>query len=282
VSLRPRGDTAFGTRVEIKNLNSVRSLGRAVDHEVERQAAVLRDGATITQETRHWDEDAGVTSTLRAKEEVFDYRYFPDPDLVAVEPDAAWVAELAADLPELPAAARERLRASGVEVERAATVVATGMTRALDDAVTAGAPATTAAKWLTNEVLGWSNERGIEPADVVLSGEDLAALVAMVDDATLSTKLARQVLDGVLAGEGTPADVVAARSLAQVSDAGELERMVTAAIAAQPDAAERVRAGNHKAIGALVGAVMRASGGQANPALVNELLRDRLVGDDER
>lgn len=279
VSLRPRGAAEFGTRVEVKNLNSVRSLGRAVDHEVQRQTDLLDDGGQITQETRHWDEDAGVTSTLRAKEEVFDYRYFPDPDLVAVEPDAAWIADLAADLPELPAAARERLRAAGLDSERAVTVVGTGMTQAFDDAVAAGAPAAEVAKWLTNEVLGWGNTHDVAPDDLPLSGGDLAALVAMVGDGTLSTALARQVLDGVLAGEGTPAEVAAARGLEQVSDSGELERMVDEAIAAQPDAAERVRTGNHKAIGALVGAVMRASRGQANPALVNELLRERLIGD---
>lgn len=281
VSLRPRGDADYGTRVEIKNLNSVRSLGRAVDHEIERQTGLLDDGLQITQETRHWDEDAGVTSTLRAKEEVFDYRYFPDPDLVAVEPSVSWVAQLAADLPELPGPARDRLRSGGLDADRAATVVATGMTPVLDRAVAAGAPVLDSAKWLTNEVLAWSNEHAVDPGQLVLSGDDLAALVAMVDDGTLSTALARQVLDGVLSGEGTPADVVDARELAQVSDAGELEHMVAAAIAAQPDAAERVRAGNHKAIGALVGAVMRDSRGQANPALVNELLRARLIGDTE-
>ncbi|CAN5818610.1 Asp-tRNA(Asn)/Glu-tRNA(Gln) amidotransferase subunit GatB [soil metagenome] len=279
VSLRPRGAAEFGTRVEVKNLNSVRSLGRAVDHEVQRQTDLLDDGGQVAQETRHWDEDAGVTSTLRAKEEVFDYRYFPDPDLVAVEPDAAWVADLAADLPELPAAARERLRAAGLDSERAITVVGTGMTPAFDDAVAAGAPAPEVAKWLTNEVLAWGNEHDVDPDDLPLSGGDLAALVAMVGDGTLSTALARQVLGGVLAGEGTPAEVAAARGLQQVSDTAELERMVDEAIATQPDAAERVRTGNHKAVGALVGAVMRASRGQANPALVNALLRDRLIGD---
>jgi aspartyl-tRNA(Asn)/glutamyl-tRNA(Gln) amidotransferase subunit B len=277
ISLRPRGHAVFGTRVEVKNLNSVRSLGRAVAYEIERQTAVLGDGVAVTQETRHWNEDAGTTSTLRAKEEVFDYRYFPDPDLVAVEPSAEWVGQLRDDLPELPAAARGRLRAHGLDAARAATLVAAGFADVFDAAVSAGAPAQDAGKWLTNEVLGWSNEHDVEPAALPLSGGDLAELVAMVGDGTLSTKLARQVLDGVLAGEGGPREVSRARGLEQVSDAGELERMVDDAIAAQPDAAQRVRDGNHKAIGALVGAVMKASRGQANPALVNELLRTRLV-----
>ncbi len=277
VSLRPRGATAYGTRVEVKNLNSVRSLGRAVAYEIGRQTGVLDDGVEVVQETRHWDEDAGRTSTLRAKEEVFDYRYFPDPDLVAVEPAADWVARLGKELPELPSATRARLRSAGLAAHQAASLVSTGLAPVFEDAVAAGAPADDAVKWLTNEVLGWSNEQGVESGAVALSGADLAALVAMVSDGTLSTKLARQVLDGVLAGEGTPAVVARDRGLEQVSDASELERMVDEAIAAQPAAADRVRSGNHKAIGALVGAVMKASRGQANPALVNELLRDRLI-----
>jgi aspartyl-tRNA(Asn)/glutamyl-tRNA(Gln) amidotransferase subunit B len=265
--------------VEVKNLNSVRSLGRAVSHEIERQAGLLRDGVEVTQETRHWDEDAGHTSTLRAKEEVFDYRYFPDPDLVAIDPSASWVDQLREDLPELPAATRARLRDLDVDADRAATLVASGLAGVLEAAVAAGAAGGDAAKWLTNEVLGWSNEHDVEPSDIALTGADLAELVGMVRDGTLSTKLERRVLDGVLAGEGTPSVVARSRGLEQVSDTGELERMVDEAIAAQPAAAQRVRDGNHKAIGALVGAVMKASRGQANPALVNELLRDRLIGD---
>ena len=278
ISVRPRGRDVFGERVEVKNLNSVRSLGRAVAYEIERQTDLLRNGETVVRETRHWDEDAGTTSTLRAKEEVFDYRYFPDPDLVPIEPDAQWVTDLGAGLPALPAAIRARLRDElGLDAERARTLVDAGLVRVLDDAVGRGAPAGDAAKWLTNEVLGWSNEHGVEVADLPLTGAHLASLVGLVGDGTLSTKLARQVLDGVLAGEGAPADVVRARGLEQVSDSAELERLVDDAIAAQPDAAQRVRDGNHKAIGALVGAVMKASRGQANPQLVNELLRDRLI-----
>jgi len=278
VSIRPRGHAVFGERAEVKNLNSLRSLGRAVAHEIERQTELVRSGEPVARETRHWDEDAGQTSTLRRKEAVFDYRYFPDPDLVPIEPDPAWVADLEAGMPELPAAIRRRLRDdAALDAERAATLVDAGMVAVFDAAVAAGAPAGAAAKWLTNEVLGWSNDQGVEPAELPLTGEHLAALLALVADGTLSTKLAREVLGGVLAGEGSPQEVVRARGLEQVSDTAELERMVDAAIAAQPDAAARVRDGNHKAIGALVGAVMKASRGQANPQLVNQLLRDRLI-----
>jgi aspartyl-tRNA(Asn)/glutamyl-tRNA(Gln) amidotransferase subunit B len=278
VSVRPRGHAVFGERVEVKNLNSLRSLGRAVAYEIDRQTGLVRSGEPVARETRHWNEDAGLTSTLRRKEAVFDYRYFPDPDLVPIEPDPAWVADLASGLPELPAATRQRLRDElGLDAERAVTLVDAGMVRVLDAAVAAGASADAAAKWLTNEVLGWSNEHGVEPGALPLTGEHLANLLQLVADGTLSTKLAREVLDGVLAGEGSPQQVVRTRGLEQVSDAGELERMVDEAIAAQPDAAARVRDGNHKAIGALVGAVMKASRGQANPQLVNQLLRDRLI-----
>jgi aspartyl-tRNA(Asn)/glutamyl-tRNA(Gln) amidotransferase subunit B len=281
VSIRPRGHAVFGERVEIKNLNSIRSLGRAVDYEIERQTGLVRSGETIVRETRHWNEDAGHTSTLRRKEAVFDYRYFPDPDLVPVEPDPAWVAELANAMPDLPATTRSRLRSAlggSGDGDRATTLVDSGLVAVFDAAVQAGAPADDAAKWLTNEVLGWSNEHGVEPAALPLTGAHLASLLALIADGSLSTKLARQALDGVLAGEGSPEQVVQARGLAQVSDTAELERMVDDAIAAQPDAAERVRSGNVKAIGALVGAVMKASRGQANPQLVNQLLRDRLIG----
>ena len=278
VSVRRRGDEAFGTRVEVKNMNSLRSLQRAVAHEIERQGALLDAGEAVTQETRHWDEDAGRTSTLRAKEEVFDYRYFPDPDLVPVTPERADVERLAAALPELPAQMRARLTGGlGLGDEAAVTLVDAGLVVVLDDAVAAGAEPAAAAKWLANEVLSWCREADVDPAGVPLAGDALAELVDLVARGTLSTKLAREVLVGVLEGEGRPGEVAKARGLEQVSDEGELVTLVDEAIAADPAAAEKVRGGNDKAIGALVGAVMKASRGQANPQRVNELLRERLT-----
>ncbi|HEY8339872.1 MAG TPA: Asp-tRNA(Asn)/Glu-tRNA(Gln) amidotransferase subunit GatB, partial [Egibacteraceae bacterium] len=278
ISLRPVGHTVFGTRVEVKNMNSLRSLGRAIDYEIARQTELLASGQPVQQETRHWDEDAGTTSTLRAKEEVFDYRYFPDPDLVAVEPDRAWIDALRAGLPELPAAARARLAdAHGLPREVAALVVSSGLTGVLDAAIDAGAAPAEAAKWLTNEVLGWCTAHDVEPSAVPLRGAELAELLALVGDGTLSTKLARQVLEEVLDSDKTPRQVVAERGLEQISDSDELAALVDTVIAENADAAQRVRDGNTKAIGALVGAVMRATGGKANPQLVNQLLSERLI-----
>ena len=278
VSLRPVGHTVFGTRAEVKNMNSVRSLGRAIEYEIARQTDVLTSGGRIVQETRHWDEDAGRTSTLRTKETTEDYRYFPDPDLVPVAPDAGWIEELRAALPELPAAQRARLiDQHGINTEQSETLVSIGFGPLFEEAVGAGATPGEAANWLVNEVVAWSNEHGIEPTAAPVTGAHLAELSGLVADGTLSKKLARQVLSGVLDGEGSPQEIAAARGLEQISDTDAIATAVDAAIAADPGAAQKVRDGNDKAIGALVGAVMRETKGQANPALVNELLRARLL-----
>jgi len=283
VSLRPVGHSVFGTRVEVKNMNSLRSLGRAIDYEVARQTDRLSSGQPVVQETRHWNEDSGTTSTLRAKEEVFDYRYFSDPDLVPVEPDSDWVQRLRAELVELPAARRNRYTAEhGLSPGTAALLQTSGLADRFDEAVAAGAVPADAAKWLTNEVAAWCNERFVDPVTVPLSGAHLAELTRLVADGTLSTKLGREVLEAVLGAEGSPGEVVAARGLAQISDSDALGAIVDTAIAQNPDAAQRVRDGNAKAIGALVGAVMRATKGQANPGLVNQLLQARLQQAGER
>ncbi len=280
ISLRPVGHTVFGTRAEVKNMNSVRSLGRAIEYEIARQNDLLTSGQRVVQETRHWDEDAGRTSTLRTKETTEDYRYFPDPDLVPVAPDAGWIEELRSALAELPAAKRARLVAErGINGEQAGSLVATGLADVFEEAVTAGATTPEAANWLVNEVVAWCNEHGVEASAAPVTGADLAELSALVGDGTLSKKLARDVLSGVLDGEGSPRTIVTARGLEQISDTDAIAAAVDAAIAADPGAAQKVRDGNDKAIGALVGAVMRQTRGQANPGLVNELLRQRLASD---
>jgi aspartyl-tRNA(Asn)/glutamyl-tRNA(Gln) amidotransferase subunit B len=273
ISVRPVGQASFGTRVEVKNMNSVRSLGRAIEYEITRQVGLHSAGELVVQETRHWDEDAGRTSTLRVKETTEDYRYFPEPDLVVLEPDRARVEELRATLPELPAATRRRLTETyQLTAKQVATLLDGGLVGLLEDAVAAGAGPTQAANWLVNEVTSWRNEHGTAP----ITGVQLAELIGLVNDGTLSMQLARQVLIDVLAGGGDPAHIVEQRGYRQLSDVDELATIVDTVIAEQADAAARVREGNRKAIGALVGAVMRATQGKANPQLVNRLLNERL------
>jgi aspartyl-tRNA(Asn)/glutamyl-tRNA(Gln) amidotransferase subunit B len=279
VSVRRHG-APLGTRCEIKNLNSVRSLGRAIRAEALRQVQVLEDGGAIVMETRHWDEEAGVTRTLRRKETVTDYRYFPDPDLVEMTTTPEAVERVRAELPELPAAARARLAQAGVPRAQAATVLAGGMLALLDDAVAVGASAAAVANWLAGEVTGHLAASGTSLADSGLTGAHLAELVALVDDGTLSSTMAKQVLIGVLEGRGAdgPRAVAAARGLQQIGDDDALGAVIAEVVAANADAVAAVRGGNEKAIGALVGQVMRATQGRADPQRTNELLR-RAIAD---
>ncbi len=274
VSVRRPG-AELGTRCEIKNLNSVRSLGRAIRFEALRQAQVLDEGGRIVMETRHWDEEAGVTRTLRRKETVTDYRYFPDPDLVEMTTTTAAVEQVRSALPELPAAARARLAEAGVPRAQAATVLAGGMLGLLDDAVAAGAAAPAVANWLAGEVTGYLSAQSTTLDATGLTGAALAELVGMVDDGTLSSTMAKQVLVGVLesGGAATPRAVAAERGLQQIGDDDALGAIIAEVVAANPDTVTAVHGGNEKAIGALVGQVMRATQGRADPKRTNELLR---------
>jgi aspartyl-tRNA(Asn)/glutamyl-tRNA(Gln) amidotransferase subunit B len=240
---------------------------------------VLEDGGEIVMETRHWDEARGVTETLRRKESVTDYRYFPDPDLVAITMTRAQVDAIRAELGELPAAARERLVAAGLAPQLAVTVVGAGQVGLLDDAVAAGAPAPAVARWLAGEVTGQLASAGIGLDDSGLTGGHLAELVGLIDDGTLSVSLAKQVLAGVVERRGAagPAEVAREAGLEQLSDDDELRAIVARVVDADPDTLEAIRGGNPKAIGALVGAVMRETRGQADPRKTNELLRE-LIG----
>ncbi len=279
VSVRRFGEP-LGTRCEIKNLNSVRSLGRAIAYEAQRQVVLLEDGVAIRQETRHWDEGKGVTETLRVKETVTDYRYFPDPDLVAVVSPAERVEEVRARLPELPAAARARLVAAGLSPAQAVTVVGGGSLTVLDDAIAAGADPSTAANRLTGEVAGQLGAEGITLEESGLTGAHLAELEGLVADGTLSTKLAKQVLASVIDGRGAhgPKQVAETEGLQQVSDEGELRAIVEQVVADNAGTVAAIRGGNDKAIGALVGQVMKATRGQADPRKTNELLRAVIHG----
>ncbi|MBW3578623.1 MAG: Asp-tRNA(Asn)/Glu-tRNA(Gln) amidotransferase subunit GatB [Actinobacteria bacterium] len=268
----------YGTRCEIKNLNSTRSLVRAVAYEAERQIHVLESAGQIVQETRHWDEERGLTELLRRKEAVTDYRYFPDPDLVEVVSSAAWVEQLHASLPELPATARGRLVEAGVDGAQAATIVSYGLLAWYDEAVAGDADPRTTANWLTGEVVAQLNERGAEPADTAVTGHHIGELVRLVDDETLSHKLGREVLDAVFETGAAPTRIVEERGIQQISDEAALDALVERIIADNPDTAATIREGNTKAIGALVGQVMRETRGRANPQLVNQLLADRILG----
>jgi aspartyl-tRNA(Asn)/glutamyl-tRNA(Gln) amidotransferase subunit B len=276
-SLAPRGATEWGTRTETKNVNSLRSVERAVRFEIERQAGVLDAGRKVVQETRHFHEDNGTTTAGRSKEEAQDYRYFPEPDLVPVAPPAAWVEQIRAGLPELPAARRARLQAEwGLSGADMTSLRNAGALELVEATVAAGASAAEAGKWWLGDLARHANERGSELGDLPVTPEQVARVSALVRSGTLNDKLARQVLDGVLAGEGEPDDVVAARGLAIVSDDAVLAEAVDAAIAAKPDVAAKIRDGKTAAVGALIGDVMRATKGRADASRVSELILQRL------
>jgi aspartyl-tRNA(Asn)/glutamyl-tRNA(Gln) amidotransferase subunit B len=278
VSLMPRGSERLGKRTETKNVNSLRSVERAVRFEIERQAAVLDAGARVIQETRHFHEDAGTTTSGRSKEEAQDYRYFPEPDLVPVAPSAEWVAQIRAALPEAPSARRARLQAEwGLSEAEMTALSNAGALDLVDETVAAGASPSDARKWWLGEPARKANHEGLELADLAITPVQVARVAALVSSGTLTDRLARDVIEAVLAGQGDPDQVVEARGLAVVSDSEALTKAVEEAIAANPDVAARVREGKVAAVGPLVGAVMRATGGQADAARVHELILDRLT-----
>jgi aspartyl-tRNA(Asn)/glutamyl-tRNA(Gln) amidotransferase subunit B len=273
VSLRPSADAPFGTRSETKNVNSLRSVERAVRYEIGRQAALLADGGRVVQETRHWHEDTGLTTPGRSKEEAEDYRYFPEPDLVPIAPSREWVEALRDTLPENPVARRSRLASQwGITELEMSTVVHAGALDLVEATIAAGADQAAARKWWTGELARVARERGQDLADLPITPGEVVEVEALVRAGTINDKLARQVLDGVLSGEGSPAEIVDARGLAVVSDDGPLLLAIQEALAAQPDVADKIRAGKVQAAGAIVGAVMKATRGQADAGRVRELI----------
>jgi aspartyl-tRNA(Asn)/glutamyl-tRNA(Gln) amidotransferase subunit B len=276
-SLTPRGAAEWGTRTETKNVNSLRSVERAVRFEIERQAAVLDDGQKVVQETRHFHEDNGTTTPGRSKEEAQDYRYFPEPDLVPVAPEREWVDRIRASLPELPAARRIRLQADwGLSDLDMSQLSNAGALDLVSETVAAGASAADARKWWMGELARRANDTGTDLAQLPITPAQVARVSALVQAGTINDKLARQVLLGVLAGEGDPDAVVQARGLAVVSDDTVLTEAVDAAIAANPDVAAKIRDGKTAAAAALVGAVMKATRGRADASRVRELIIERL------
>jgi len=277
-SLSPHGSGRWGTRTETKNVNSLRSVERAVEYEIERQAAVLDAGERVIQETRHFHEESGVTTSGRSKEEAQDYRYFPEPDLVPLAPPRDWVEKIRASLPELPAARRARLQeAWGITPAEMTDIRNAGALDLVEQTIAAGASPADARKWWLNELARRANDTGTELASLPITPAGVAAVAALVHSGALNDRLARQVIEGVLAGEGTPDEVVAARGLAVVSDDTALSAAVDEAIAAHPDVADKIRGGKVAAAGHLVGVVMKATRGQADASRVHELILARLT-----
>jgi aspartyl-tRNA(Asn)/glutamyl-tRNA(Gln) amidotransferase subunit B len=277
LSLRPSPDAPFGTRSETKNVNSLRSVERAVRYEITRQAGVLSSGGTVVQETRHWHEDTGVTTSGRSKEEAEDYRYFPEPDLAPIAPSREWVEELRAGLPEPPREHRARLQAEwGFSDLEMRDVAGAGALPSVEQTVAAGASPQAAKKWWLSELARRANERGVELSELAITPAQVAEVQALVDAGRVNDKLAREVIEGVLAGEGSPEEVVTGRGLEVVSDDSALGAAVDRAIEANPDVAEKVRGGKVAAAGALIGAVMKEMRGQADAARVRELIVERL------
>ena len=275
VSLRPRGQEKLGTRTETKNVNSMRSVERAVRYEIQRQAAILAGGGTIIQETRHWHEDTGATSAGRPKSDADDYRYFPEPDLLPVVPSKELVDELRAALPEPPAVRRRRLKSEwGFTDLEFQDVANSGLLIELEATVKAGATPAAARKWWTGEIARLANASDSDASGLV-SPEHVAELAQLVDSGTLTDRLARQVLEGVIAGEGSPQQVVDSRGLAVVSDDGALIAAIDEALASQPDVLAKIRDGKVQAAGAVIGAVMKAMQGKADAARVRELVLER-------
>ncbi|WP_151081596.1 Asp-tRNA(Asn)/Glu-tRNA(Gln) amidotransferase subunit GatB [Nocardioides cynanchi] len=278
LSLAPTGSGTLGTRTETKNVNSLRSVERAARFEMQRHAAILAGGGSILQETRHWHEDTGVTTSGREKSDAEDYRYFPEPDLVPIAPSREWVAELRATLPEPPHERRARLQAEwGFSDLDMRDTVGAGALGLVEETIAAGATPQSARKWWLGELARRANESETDLASLGVSPADVARVQALVDEGKLNDKLARQVLDGVLAGDGGPDDVVAARGLGIVSDDGALTEAVDRAIADNPDVADKIRDGKVAAAGALIGAVMKDMRGQADAGRVRELILERLA-----
>jgi len=271
-------EPTLGTRTETKNVNSLRSVERAARYEMRRHGAILAGGGSILQETRHWHEDTGVTTSGREKSDAEDYRYFPEPDLVPMAPSREWVEELRVTLPEPPHVRRARLQeAWGFSDLDMRDTVGAGALALVEETIAAGATPQTARKWWLGELARRANESETDLASLGVTPAGVARVQALVDDGTLNDKLARQVFDGLVAGEGTPDEIVAARGLGIVSDDGALTVAIDHAIAANPDVADKIRDGKVAAAGALIGAVMKEMRGQADAGRVRELILERLT-----
>ena len=274
VSIRPVGSKPLGVKVEIKNMNSFRSLEKAIRAEVRRQEEVAEAGERVVMETRHWDEQAGVTHSMRTKEGSSDYRYFAEPDLAPMVFDDSWLEAARSAIPELPAPRRERYRQMGLAHSAARILVSSepGLRDLFEESMDSGADPASAANWVTGEITASLRRRDVILAEVSLGGADIAALTGMVTEGRVSASAAREVLEGVMNGEGSPTEVAIARNLEQISDHAALDLVVEQIMSAHPEAVERYRSGEKKVRGFLVGQVMKATAGRADPRAVNKIL----------
>ena len=279
VSLRPKGASQLGTRTEIKNMNSFRSIQAALEYEIERQAGVLDDGGTIDQETLLFDEETGVTMSMRSKEEAHDYRYFPEPDLVPIEPDMDWIEQLRDDLPELPLPRRLRFKEQyGLSDDDALVLTATrSMADYYEQCVELSGKPKECANWIRGDLSALLNDAAMDVSDCKVAPERLAGMLQLMAEGTISGRIAKTVLTDMFESGRTAQVIVEERELVQISDEDEIATLVEKVIAENPGPADDVRNGKMKAIGFLVGQVMKATRGKANPKLVNELLRSRLT-----
>jgi len=278
ISVRPRGQKELGTKAEIKNMNSFRALERALEYEIERQLDIIEDGGKIVQETRTWEENKGITSSMRSKEEAHDYRYFPDPDLPPIRLTRERVEAIAKGLPELPASAKERLLTQYGLSEYDAGILTTSpeLLSFFDRGVSRFTDAKQVANWVTGEFLRLLNQQGIEAGEARVTPEQLADLLQLIADGTISGKMAKTVFEEMFATGIDPAAIVKAKGMVQISDSSAIDPIIEQVIAANPKAVEDYRGGKEKALGALVGQVMKLTRGQANPDLVNRLLVEKL------
>ena len=279
VSLRANPDAPLGTRTETKNVNSFKAIEKTVTFEIRRQAKILAEGGKVIQETRHWHEDTATTSSGREKSDAEDYRYFPEPDLVPVAPAKEWVEQLRANLPELPVARRRRLREEyGFSDMEMRDVVNADALDIIEATVAAGAAPQAARKWWMGEISRIAKEKNLDLTAVSATPADVVQLQDLVDQGKLNDKVARKVIAGVLEGEGSPAEVMHARGLEIVRDTAALQAAVAQVIADNPKVVEQIKGGKVKAIGALMGGVMRATKGQADAGETREMILKQITG----
>lgn len=278
ISLRPHGQKEFGTRTELKNMNSFRGVQRGLEYEQLRQAEVLESGGRVVQETRRWDENQGKTFSMRSKEEAHDYRYFPDPDLVRLHIDAEWRERVRASIPELPDARQARYtREYGLPSYDAGVLTASKkLADFFEESLKHTSDAKASANWIMGDLLGYLNSNGLELDDVKITGQGLGEMIGLIEKGTISSKIAKTVFKTMLETGKAPQKIVEEQGLVQISDEGAILAIVDAVIAANPQSVEDFRGGKDKAIGFLVGQIMKETKGKANPGLVNKLLMDRL------